>query len=130
MRMPSCAGGQLELFPIFLLLGDVLGKDENAAHGSLRGAPGVHLPAEPLEGEVIADKAVLVTIQIFAGQGAAMQDLPAVRDFREDFVVGAADQALGANSKVLQPAPAGGEVAHIAIEHGDRRGCVVDKELE
>jgi hypothetical protein len=83
------------LFSVLLLLSDVLGEDENAADGSLRGAPWVHLPAEPLDGEIIADKAVFVAIQVFAGKRTAMQDLPAVRYLRKDMVVRAADRRSG-----------------------------------
>ena len=98
MRMPSRAlvktlAASWSFSLSFLLLGNVLGEDDNAADAAVRSSPGMYLPAKPLDGEIRADEAVLVAIQVFAGQGAAMQRFPAVGDFGKDLIVRAADHA-------------------------------------
>jgi hypothetical protein len=80
--------------------------------------------------EILANEAVLLAIEVFAGQRTAMQVFPSLRDFRKEFVVRAADDVDRTEAIVLTPAAADREVPHLAIEHGQRRRGMFDEELE
>src|ERR1035438_4772385 len=111
-------------------MGNVLAKDDNAPNASFRGPPGMDLPAQPMHRKILANEAVLLAIEVFAGQRTAMQVFPSLRDFRKEFVVRAADDVDRTEAIVLTPAAADREVPHLAIEHGQRRRGMFDEEPE
>ena len=59
-----------------------------------------------------------------------MYFLPGLGDFGKDFVVGKAADIAVAEPKVFHPAAAGGDVADVAVEHGERGGGVLDEYAE
>ena len=76
-------------------------------------------------------KAVFVVLDCFAAESAAMNGDPARGDIRKDFVVGVGRECRGlAGRNSSHPAAADGDVAHVAIEHGESGGGMPDEELE
>ena len=55
---------------------------------------------------------------------------PALRDLREDLVVAAPDDFAAVQAIVREPAPAGRDVAHLPVQHGNGGRRVVDEYLE
>src|SRR5262249_54829861 len=104
-----------------LALGDVLGKDDDAAHLSAA-VPGEDFPAEPLDGAIGMLEAVLVAPDDVAAQAPLMGLLPALGDFGKDIVVRLANEVLTLAAVVGRPAVADDEVAHVAVELGDAGG--------
>src|SRR6185503_19025229 len=62
--------------------------------------------------------------------GLSVDLLPPLRNLGEDVVVAPADEIGVAQTVVLPPPSARGEIPHLAIEDGDRRGRVLDEEPE
>ena len=93
-------------------------------------APGPHLPSSPLHAPVSAWEGVLLVPHGLAGKRALMRILPALREVWNDLIMRAANEALLAKSVTAEPAFARGEIAHIAIEHGDTDRCLLDEQAK
>jgi len=75
-------------------------------------------------------KTVLVGRQGFASHAALMDLAPGRRDLRKDVVVRMTEHLALPQGIVLSPAPTHGEVMHLAVEHGERGGSMVDQQLQ
>ena len=113
-----------------LALRDVLGEDDDAAYGSVGGSPGNDFPAEPLHRAAGTIEAVLVGALRLASQAAAACVFPAVRNAGDELAVRMPDNIAIGKSMFLQPSLARGHVKHLAVEHGQGDGRVLDEEPE
>ena len=59
-----------------------------------------------------------------------MRLLPTLREVWNDLIMRAANEALPAKSVTAEPAFARGEIAHIAIEHGDTNRRLLDEQAK
>ena len=123
---PLLAG--LEGHAGLLACGDVLGKDDDAAHFAVRRAPGPHLPAQPLHPAVGPHVGVLLGADDLPGQAPPVRRLPRLFDIRQFLVVVCARDVRLREAEVLHPEPAGRKVAHVQVEHGQGDGCVFDEQ--
>ena len=83
-----------------------------------------------MHGTVGADKAVIFIPDLLTCQSAAVGFFPTLRDFREDVVMGDPTQIAIAQSIVGPKTWTHDEVAHLAVEHRQRRWRVLDEEPE
>src|SRR6185437_14058700 len=109
---------------------DVFREDDDAAKGPGACEPWPCFPAQKLHAAVGAFKAILVAFDGFAAESAAMDHDPARRKIGEYFVVRSPQNVGSAKTEVFVPSPAGGKVPHMAIEHGERGGSMLNKELK
>ncbi|KAF5043556.1 hypothetical protein DSECCO2_501060 [anaerobic digester metagenome] len=122
-------GGQGREFGVFADR-DVLAETDDAANFAGILAPGPDLPADPLHGAVAALKGILGGGFDCAGQTAAVDLLPALRNFRKYLVMADADEVPVAQIVVLGPAVTDGDIAHAGVEHGDGGGRVLDEHAQ
>ncbi len=103
---------------------DVLGIKDDAADVAAGFMPRLNLPTDPLLAPIGAQEPFSPMAFRRAGQAAPMNLAPLRRNLREYFIVAAPHEVLRSQLEILPVAPAGGQVPHFAVEHGDshRRG--------
>ena len=104
---------------------DVVVEDNDAANRAIRLMPRADFPADPLGPAAGAEKRLLVAFFDRARQTTLVNLPPAPGNIRHDLVMAATDDGLAREMVVLQPALAGHEIFHVAVEHGDRRRAVL-----
>src|SRR5208337_1483711 len=110
--------------------GHVFGEDQDPAYAPISRTPRPHLPFEPQQAPISALVRVLLFPHRLAGEAAAMHILPARRNLRGDLVVRAANDARFAKSMIGKPTSAGGEIAHLAIEHSNADRRLLDEQAK
>ena len=89
--------------------------------------PGPHFPAQPLNPAIGVRKWVSLIPESLAREAALVHLFPERRDFGEDLVMGAANDAGFPQCIVGTPQAADSHIAHITIEHCDRDRSLLDK---
>ena len=108
---------------------DVLREQDDASHNARGVPPGPGLPPEPLDVAIGSLEGVVGGAENFAQEGPAVDLAPPIGDFGRDVVVRAALEVVG-QAVVAAPPAARGEVPHVAVEHGEGGGGVLDEDLE
>ena len=108
-------------------LRDIFRRDQNAADFAIGRVPGPDFPFAPLRRAVRPREGILIGVQNLSGQPAPMRCLPAFGNFGTKLVVGAA-QNVSAELVILHPPAAHGQIAHLTVEHGNRRRRVLDEQ--
>ena len=111
-----------------LARGDVLHRNHNSANFAFGIFPGARLPIQPKHRAIRAIKAIARLGDDLARESTAMHVFPALRHVRKDIIMRAAQHRL-VKPVVAQPPAAGGEIAHVPIEHRHRRRRMFDKKL-
>ena len=104
------------------LLGNILAEEHNSADFAGGVPPRLYLPTHPLLAAIGAPEQFARAALHRSGERAAVDCAPLLRNLREDLVVAAPQQFLRAQLVIAAVALAGGQVAHVAIEHGDGDG--------
>ena len=123
-------GGQPQPFLSLFALSNVLAEDHNAAHRAVVGSPGKNLAPHPQHASIRQLQLALPDLQPLAGKAALVFLPPALWKSGEELVMRMPDDLGIAKGMHLQPSPARGQVAHLAIEHGQRRRSVFDEHLQ
>src|SRR5215469_13377569 len=123
------AGGELEAIVGALALRDVFDEQDDAANGVVVVTPGEDLPTQPDDRSIRSGEAILDAFKGLACKALAVRLLPAFRDIRHDVIVALPDD-FAFDRIYLAPPAAHGQIAHIAVVHGERRGGVLNEEFE
>ena len=102
-----------------LLRRNLSGREHDAADPARLVGPGVGCPANPALLSVGVDPAIVVVGVEFSVQHSAMDRFPAIGNIGVELVVAQPGQAFPAAAVGFDPAAAGRQIDHVAIEHRD-----------
>jgi hypothetical protein len=109
--------------------GNILAENDESTYVVMSEKPGSNLPAQPLQRAVGAPEGLLVGADRLAVPRASMDFLPAVGNIAKNFIVRLTGD-IARQVKIVAPAGAGREIAHVPIEHGHGRRRLLDELLQ